>query len=29
MEITNLLEFSSRTELRQWLSAHHATEREC
>lgn len=29
MEITNLLEFTSRGELRQWFSAHHATEREC
>lgn len=29
MEITNLLEFTSRSELRQWLYAHHATEREC
>lgn len=29
MEITNLLEFSSRTELRQWLYEHLATEHEC
>lgn len=29
MEITNLLEFTSRSELRQWLYEHHATEREC
>lgn len=29
MEITNLLEFTTRAELRQWFETHHATEREC
>ena len=29
MEITNLLEFTTRTELRQWFEMHHTTEREC
>lgn len=29
MEITNLLEFTTRAELRQWFEKHHATEREC
>ena len=29
MEITLLLEYKSREELRQWLIEHHATSKEC
>ena len=29
MEITNLLEFTSRSQLRQWLTANYATAGEC
>lgn len=29
MEITNLLDFSKREQLREWLMAHHASERQC
>ena len=29
MEITNLLEFSERAQLRQWLELNHSTEKEC
>ncbi len=29
MEITNLLEFTSRDDLRKWLEANHSTERSC
>ena len=29
MEITNLLEFTNRTQLREWLEANHATAKEC
>ena len=29
MEITSLLEFTDRAQLREWLMAHHATEKEC
>ena len=29
MEITNLLEFTSRAQLRQWLEVNHCVEREC
>lgn len=29
MEVTNLLTFKERSELRQWLIEHHATTREC
>lgn len=29
MEITDLLEYTDRAQLRQWLTEHHATAREC
>ena len=29
MEITNLLEFTSRAQLREWLEANHNSQREC
>ena len=29
MEITNLLEFSERAQLRQWLEVSHSIEKEC
>ena len=29
MEITNLLEFTRREELREWLTENHATAKEC
>ena len=29
MEITELLQYTDRQELRQWLSSHHATRRDC
>lgn len=29
MEITQLLEFTNRGQLRQWLIDHHATAKEC
>ncbi len=29
MEITNLLEFTDRADLRQWLETNHSTERSC
>ena len=29
MEITNLLEFSHRTQLREWFERHAATDKEC
>jgi len=29
MEITGLLEFTDRTQLRRWLEANHATAKEC
>ena len=29
MEPVNLLNFHSRSQLREWLMSHHATEREC
>ena len=29
MEITNLLEFSERAQLRQWLELNHSIEKEC
>ena len=29
MEITLLLEFSTRKQLREWLEAHHNTHKEC
>ena len=29
MDITTLLEYSSRSQLRQWLAANHLTAREC
>ena len=29
MEIFNLLELKDRSQLRQWLEANHATERQC
>ena len=29
MEITNLLEFSNRAQLRNWLEQHGATDKEC
>lgn len=29
MEITNLLEFSERSQLRKWFELNHSTEKEC
>lgn len=29
MEITNLLEFTDRRQLREWLEANHATAKDC
>ena len=29
MEMTNFLEYSDRTQLRSWLMANHACEKEC
>lgn len=29
MEIVNLLEFSDRTQLRQWLELNHSIEKQC
>jgi uncharacterized protein YdeI (YjbR/CyaY-like superfamily) len=29
MEITNLLEFTDRGQLRKWLEENHASERQC
>ncbi len=29
MEITNLLEFRHRSQLREWLTEHHSTAKEC
>lgn len=29
MEVTNLLEFSDRTQLRQWFEQNHDTARQC
>ena len=29
MEITQLLEFTNRAQLREWLEANHATAKEC
>ena len=29
MEIVNLLEFTERSQLREWLLANHATSKEC
>ena len=29
MEITDLLDFSNRAQLRAWLTEHHATEKQC
>ena len=29
MEITNLLEYSDRSELRRWLEENHSSEKEC
>ena len=29
MEITELLQYNDRQELRQWLSSHHAMRRDC
>ena len=29
MEITTLLEYSDRSQFRDWLKKNHATEKEC